>query len=355
MVEGFDTYAAVGSGDANFVVQIRRNWDSSNYNRGDLGGVTTAGRGSQALYNYGDNSYYTNLLRDLGTVYPTIIAGMSWQGNNTTGTTSFCVLLLRDSAGTEMGRLYWTGSAGQFAWRNGSGTNVLTTSVPGGIALSTWYTLEIMLTAGTTTGYVEIHVNGVSYSANNVNTVGAALTTGARSIMLGPPGSSQNFNTQYIDHFYLMDNTTTSFNTFQGDLRIRTLIPSGAGGHSDWTPTGATPNWNCVKEAGLDQDTTYNATSTAGARDSYALTQIPSGLTVYAASISAHAKTDDATPRQTQFFVRSGVDQSVGSATSLASDYTTRLVAILPTNPLTAGAWTAAAVNALEAGIRLIS
>jgi len=364
MVEGFDTYPGNGMGDSNFGVQLSRNWDSRAYNAGrpDLGGPSgpTSGRGGgRYFWMYSDGSYYSSLLRDFGTVYPTVIFGFSYWPETSTGNTAAPILRLLDNAGTEMGRLYLTASGGQLAYRNGSGSNVLTTSFGSGFTPmnSTWYTVEMKVTAGTSTGYVEIRVNGTPYSVSNVNTVGTALASGMRSLGIGATGATSNFNVFYFDHLVVMDATGSTLNDFQGDLRIKTLLPSAAGAHSDWVPTGAASNWGTVSESGLDQDTTYNLTSTPGAMDSYALSDITPGTPVYGVAVSATLRKDDASLRQGQLFVRlSGSDLMVGSPFTLASDYTTRAVAMVPTNPIVAtGVWTATDVNGLEAGIQLIT
>ena len=360
LMDGFDSYAPSGTlwNDANMVMAMARNWDvRSTNNTGALTPIATGRAGGLAFYAYGDNSYYGYIQRTLAAPAATIILGCSWQAPNTTGNVNFPIFTLLDSAGTEMGRVYLTASGGQLVYRNGSGTTILTTSFTGGFSLNVWYTLEVKVTAGTTTGYVEIRINGGTVgSASSVNTVGAALTTGAQTLAIGPRAvATANFNTEYVDHLIVMDNTGATLNDFQGDRRIVTLTPFGPGTYSQWTPSvTAAQNWEPVSEAKLDQDTTYNATSTAGNLDSYDLSNLPlASVPVYAVQVSAHVRQDD-TGRQARLLLRTNnSDQLVSPATSLNSDYSTRLSALLAQNPATSAAWMAGDINALEAGIQL--
>lgn len=145
----------------------------------------------------------------------------------------------------------------------------------------------------------------------------------------------------------------TAANDITSQPRLGALFPDGAGNYSAWTPSAGV-NWQNVDEATPDDDTTYNASSTVGNRDSYTMQNLPADATTVAAlAVTARIKKDDASARTVEAFLRiGGVDYDHGTAKTVPGDYGF-LQWIWRLSPATGVAFTVAEVNGLEAGIRV--
>ena len=66
------------------------------------------------------------------------------------------------------------------------------------------------------------------------------------------------------------------------------LLPNADGTYKQWTPSSGTVHYTRVSESACDGNTTYNATSIVGNRDSYAvdLSSVPAGSTITQIDIS---------------------------------------------------------------------
>jgi hypothetical protein len=157
-----------------------------------------------------------------------------------------------------------------------------------------------------------------------------------------------------MDDTYLLDTTGSApQNTFLGPSRIVTPVPTGAGSHTQWTPTGAASNFQCVNEAPPDGDTTYVADSTPGDLDSYVFGQADGGATIFAVQTNLYARKDDANTRQIATLVRQGGVDFVGTTFTEAASYSD-FTQIYNQDP-TGTNWTPAVFNADEFGVKEIA
>lgn len=104
-----------------------------------------------------------------------------------------------------------------------------------------------------------------------------------------------------------------------------------------------------------DGDLSYASDSTAGDHDLFAMTNLPATPTsIMAVQQRVVARRTDGGPRALQTELKSGATTVQGTATSLSTSYVPQFT-IYETDPNTGSAWTASAVNALEAGYKISS
>jgi len=133
---------------------------------------------------------------------------------------------------------------------------------------------------------------------------------------------------------------------------IVTLRPNAVGTYTEWTtvfPTG-TPHWDAVDDTTDDGDSTYIETAISGHRDMFNLPDIPSHAIVSSVKVCANAKRT-AGGASLQIGIRSGTTDSWATATSPTNSYAL-YNNTWNTDPNTGAAWTAAGVNAMQAGVR---
>ena len=137
-------------------------------------------------------------------------------------------------------------NGGSFSLVKGTST-VLATSAAGLYPAGTWQYIELCAAIHGTTGYCELRINGgtVASFTGNTRNGGTSLNIDRFDILRTSAGSEAN----YWDDLYVCDSTGTTNNNFLGDIQVQTLIPTGSGASTQFTPTGAATNWRAV--AGL--------------------------------------------------------------------------------------------------------
>jgi len=293
----------------------------------------------------------------LPATYATLIVGAAISVNGFAASTTGDVLVLKSGA-TLTARLFVTTDAfGNFTWgvRNSGGTVIAsgTTKFPQGVAASIFHYVEmkIFVNAGTpASGTCEVHVDGQTEIASTAGNFGSALMDGIQI-------QGTNSNGCEFDDLYIVDTTGAApRNTFLGECRIATILATGAGAHTDWTPNAST-NFSRVNEASgtfPDSDTTYNSDATVGHIDSYAYGDIDTtGTPVYGVQVNMYARKDDAGTRQIAPLIRQAGTDYVGTTVTVTSTYT--YYSQLYNQDPTAADWTAANVNADEFGVKTIA
>jgi hypothetical protein len=158
-----------------------------------------------------------------------------------------------------------------------------------------------------------------------------------------------------FDDVYVLDGTGSApYNDFLGDVRVETLWANGAGTHTDWTPS-AGANYQCVDETQQNGDTDYVSTATVGDIDTYnfgPLSTTPPAIFAVQTVIT-HRKDDAGSPTIAPY-LKAGSTNHEGTAVAVLDSYS-MTVEIFEQDPATSAAWTPSAVNALEAGVKLVS
>lgn len=141
-----------------------------------------------------------------------------------------------------------------------------------------------------------------------------------------------------------------------GNPRFGALWPEGVGAHSDFAPVGSATNWQNVDEASPNEDTDYNESETVGHIDTYVMQNVPAGLTaITAVAVTVRVKKTDANSRMFSAVLRIGGVNYVHADTKGVPGGYAYLQWIWTLNPATSAAWTVADVNALEAGVKVVS
>lgn len=216
---------------------------------------------------------------------------------------------------------------------------------------SAWAYLEAKAVIADAGGSVEVKVDGtvvVSFSGDTRNAQTGVCTT----INLSPPGGSNRLR---VDDMYILDSGGSApYNTYLGDIAVRTLLPDGNGDSSDWVGSdgNSVNNYQQVDEANSSA-TDYNGTALTGKTDLYTVTDIPTTDVPLATQLVIYAAKSDAGTPPVMKPVTKGDGGTVleESAIALSTTYQVFQSAIRTTDP-DGDALTATNVNAMQIGVR---
>ena len=209
-----------------------------------------------------------------------------------------------------------------FAWRGTNATSIGTCT--GVLSYGAWTYLEVKATIHDTAGVFSVRVNGASVlNLTTADTRNAGNAT-ANQVSFAPTTSLGTTRWSF-DDLYVFDGTGSPPTTdFAGDCKVETLLPSGAGATTAWTPSvgGAGSNYACVDEATLNSDTDYVSSSTATQTDTYATGNLTTTAgTVLTVQATAAARKDDAGSRSVALVARPGSTDRVGATQALGAGY----------------------------------
>lgn len=338
--DGFDTY-----GTSNLLMEWVQSVGTNSIN-------TTGGRrGGGALYSPDNASLnFTSapshiVSRSLPSNFTTFICGVAFESSGFHQPKN--IFMFRDSGTRQLEVGVNTG--GQlFVSRNGT---ILATSTAS-IAANVYNYIEIKATINNTTGSYEVRLNGANVlSATNVdtqNTSNAYINEVVLGAYLAYPGSITATTNKY-DDFYFCDTTGSVNNNFLGDIRIDAIFPTADGNYSQWTPSTAGAHFSLVDE-NPPNTTDYVSDGTIGNKDSYVMQNPPSlvAQTIHAVKTRVAIQKDDAGARSVKIGVRSGTTNGLSSSIALGTSWA-YVSHILETDPNTSAAWTASAVDNVEA------
>lgn len=224
----------------------------------------------------------------------------------------------------------------------GNGT-LLASSVPGVITVLAWHFWEIRSTIDNAAGRVEIWIDGVKRIDFTGDTNAGATDPNIDEIRW----SRISLGAIDFADIYITNNTTPF-----GPCRPILLRPSGNGNSSLLLGQdgNSVDNYLNVDEATPDSDTTYNASSTEGDKDTYAMDDLPAGTyTILAVQTAMFARKDDSGVKFIRPVLRTGGADFPGTSQALATTYRT-LLEIWEDNPDTTTDWVQAEIDALEVG-----
>lgn len=273
----------------------------------------------------------------LGANHGTLVAGLAYYVSGTPGSAQG-ILTFLDGTTTQMG-VGLNASRQLFVYRNSTATVVATgsTTLPTG----QWAYIEVRAAFGDA-GTYEVRLNGASV-AEISGTGDIMQTTNAHANKVGLVGAINYL----LDDLYVCDTSGSYANTFLGECRVQTLVPTGAGSSTQFTPsTGA--NWSCVDE-GSPSSADYVAATAAGLTDRYEYGDVSGTPTVFSAALyTAFLKDDTAARSITAQVTRGGATAS--GATRMATSTHTVYRDHVAADPNGGGQWTYAAINAAQAG-----
>jgi hypothetical protein len=324
-MEGFDHYGVS--------LLAAKGWALS----GQASASMVSGRfGGQALNNSTNNN--SAYVRSLTAAAATIIIGFAFKTDSPTNNPTI---------------LQWT--SGRLVMGTSGGNHVLLAQNAGGttigtgttnIVANTWYYIEIKNVVGTS-GTIEVHLNGATEIASTVGNFGTTNNTSIQTFYSPFTGNNT------YDDFYVCNGLGSTNNNFLGDVRVVTAVPIGAGAHTQFQPNGSASNWQCVDEIPPNDDTDYVSDANPGDIDTYDITSIDGGASVFGVQNSLYARKDDANVRQIAAVARQAGTDYVGATKTLGSSYL--YYSELYDQDPTAANWTATNVNADEFGVKEIA
>lgn len=241
--------------------------------------------------------------------------------------------------------------------RNGT---VLGATAPGAttITADTYFYLELRAVIHSTTGSVQLRINGQTVlNLSNVgtqatsNAFASELQLGNSRIQVGYSGTPA-LPADY-DDLYVLDATGAApHNALLGDCRVVCLVPIGQE-LAEFTPS-AGANWECVDEI-PPTSTDYTQATTVGQRDRFQYQALPPLVNpvVYGVQLSLYCTNPDTGPRMVAAHASSGGTEMDGVAMALpgAYNYLQDRFARDPAGAL----WTPASVAAARFGYKIVA
>lgn len=237
------------------------------------------------------------------------------------------------------------------AWRatSRSAGTLLGTSANGVIVFNTWHYVECEIVISDTVGVFNVYVDSILVLSLSAQDTRNGAPADFDAISLGHHGVFTNAGNHQFDDFYITDTAAKL-----GERRVETLYPSAdVTGATDWTQSTGANRWSTVDEATVDI-TDYISATTVGNVERFThpgMSSTPASID--AVQVVSYGLKTDATARSIAMQVKSGATTSDGANFALATTTIQMRRALLATDPNTAAAWTAAAVNALEFGVKV--
>lgn len=256
---------------------------------------------------------------------------------NGVGSVGFCTIRLN------------TGTGVIEVWN--AANNALVASGWRNIVYTGYHYIEIRCKVAGASSEVEVRVDGSPEIATTVYNFGS--TNIGRWYWYFNSGGTIG---AYIDDLYVVDTTGGApTNTFLGDCRVETLLPTSDGANTAWTPNSGVTEYTQIDEDSYDVDTTYISDSIPGDKSTFGFSDLSfASGTVYGVQANLMARKDDAGLRQIRPVIRQGgVNYSVGDIDTLSTSYD-NYRSLLPLDP-TSAVWTPANVNANEYGLELVT
>lgn len=218
-----------------------------------------------------------------------------------------------------------------------------------------WNYIELTATFNGGSGSLDVHLANTSvltYSGN----ISRSGNDRANAICLGDwIGPSGNQTILYCDH-YVNDGTGSINNTFWGDSKVIAQVSTSNGNYTSFSVVGAGSAHAAVSEIPPDGDTSYVASNTVSARESFVFPGVSGSiLTARAIQTVLDVRKDAAGLREIAASLRISSTDYDGSTVSLSTQYI-YYVEPREINPNTAVAWTTTTFAAgIEAGIEIVS
>lgn len=259
----------------------------------------------------------------------------------------------------------YVGSNGSIRAESPIGTTVATTA-PGLVTANAFRYMEAKVKVHSTLGRVIVRLDS-----------SVVLDTGAGGINTRPYGTTNQYSRIGIggscvypysglymtsfDDFYFCDDTGAVNNDFLGDVQLQAIYPNGVGSSTQWAIGGTTPaasNWQSVNEKPPDNDVTYVKSPTVGQLDMYTMDDITAtAVGIKGLLMNVRVKKDDATSRTYSTMAKDVNAAGATTAVAVRSAPGTYVNQqdVSEVSPTTGVAWTVAGVNAMEAGIKVIT
>jgi hypothetical protein len=241
-------------------------------------------------------------------------------------------------------------SYGQIALLRGEYDGTTIDSAPAALNVGDWNYIEMKLACTNSSDY-EVRVDGETVMSGSGVDLQYQANPGASKITFrGGYGGTYGC---LWDDLYICDDQGSKNNDFLGEARVRTLLPSGAGTYTQWTPSAGS-NYENVDETDPDEDTTYNETGVLDNQDSFAMGNLPdSDVDVIGVRSRVVARKEGAGYRALKNFVIVNSSKYDEVKDTLNLDYNVYEGSVLEDNPDDSQDWEVADIDAMEVGYQL--
>jgi hypothetical protein len=156
------------------------------------------------------------------------------------------------------------------------------------------------------------------------------------------------------DDFYSVTPTGGVSTSFLGESRVQTIGMNTNGNSTQWTPLAST-NVSQIDETLVDNDTSYNLSSTVGQIDTFNPKNLGTTTPIFAVQTVITARKDDVGARSISADIYDGSTDHINATVhGLLSSYQ-GFFDIYETDPSTSAQWTQAGFNARQFGYKMIS
>lgn len=348
-LDGFDTYGAVGANGATLVTELIRRYPNvymsdastpaSELVAGLIDGIAL--RPGRSVYEFHLVATFAHNL--------TWVVGMAIKCPNDMMRSSD-IFTLQSYNGTIQNKLTMLSDLTLMAYRGDASLLLGRASKP--LIRNTWHYLEYKVYCHDSSGTVDVQLDGENIlSLSSVDTLQDA-TGYLGSIVIRAPRSSTDANVAAsIDDLYILDGTA-GLSDFLGPVKVETLRPTGDDVTVNWTPSANADHYTLIDENPVNtSDYVYSAT--ANQEDKYTLSNLTYLSSIDGIQLGCMAQLDGPGTKQVYLTCDSNGTVNTGSENYLADTTSLHFSRILENDPDTSNTWTASAVNALIAGVKV--
>jgi hypothetical protein len=230
-------------------------------------------------------------------------------------------------------------------FNNSAGSAIASTTsiIPAGV----WTLIEIHYKQHSSTGILQVKVNGVqeiNFTGNTQSTSNGGLASFFATTVTGTLG-------QQIDDLIVHDTSGSVDNSWVGDQFVTMLLPNGDASPNQWTPSTGSNHYAVVDERASNDDTDYLESTTTGFQECWDVTTftLAAGQEIVAMqSVVVAKRVNLGTPRNLKIGLKAGATTSLDAGRLLATTYTTYRGDIFVNNPDDAQAWQHADMDAVK-------
>lgn len=212
-----------------------------------------------------------------------------------------------------------------------------------------WYFIELKVLTDNSAGTVDVLVNSsnwLSLTSQDTQPGANAYHTAVRL------GQHDGATFTRFDDWYVLDSTGSKNNAPLGNRRVDALHPDGAGDDTNWTPSAGSNYQNVDDGALLDEDTTYNETSTDAHDDLFTYDDLPGdAASVDGVMVITETRVTTGSMDLSQNIKSGGTEYPGTPETVVSTSYIT-MTRLEEDDPDTAVAWTPSGVNNAQFGVR---
>jgi len=241
-------------------------------------------------------------------------------------------------------------STGQISIYRGdprSGGVLLTTTAVPVISANSWNHIEWKIKVDSSTGTVEVRVNGVTQIAltgQNTQATGLATSSQISFVNFHANGTPANVSDMYLKDFIIWDTTGTFNNNFLGSVSVID-IDTNADTSLTWTPSTGTVGWSILDNNPPLDDAAYISAATA-LSNTFGLGNLPADTTsVRGLVLINRTKKIDGGDGNVQMGIISGASTGLGTDRPITTAYT-YWRDIMEADPATGAQFTPSAFNA---------